>query len=79
MVDAERAYAMGLVNRVVAPGETRSAAEDLLDAILRNGPIALRFALEAVDRSLETGVDEGMGLEAHLFGLTLSYVFGDER
>ncbi len=72
MVGADRAYEMGLVNKVVPPEETRAAAETLLDTILRNGPIALRFALEAVDRSLETGVDEGLGLEAHLFGLLAS-------
>jgi enoyl-CoA hydratase len=72
MVGADRALEMGLVNKVVAPEETRSAAEALLDGILKNGPIALRFALEAVDRSLETGIDEGLGLEAHLFGLLAS-------
>ena len=72
MIDAERALGMGLVNRVVAPEETRSAAEGLLDTILGNGPIALRFALEAVDRSLETGIEEGLGLESHLFGLLAS-------
>ena len=69
MIDAQRALGMGLVNKVVAPGETRAAAEAMLDGILKNGPVALRFAIEAVDRSLETGIDEGLGLESHLFGL----------
>lgn len=72
MIGAERAYEMGLVNKVVAPERTLEAATELLDAILANGPIALRFALEAVDRSLETGVEEGLGLESHLFGLLAS-------
>jgi enoyl-CoA hydratase len=72
MIGADRALEMGLVNRVVPPEETRSAAEALLDTILANGPIALRFALEAVDRSLEAGIDEGLGLEANLFGLLAS-------
>jgi enoyl-CoA hydratase len=72
MIPAQRAYEIGLVNRVVPAGEVRAAAEQLLDGILKNGPIALRFALEAVDRSLETGIDEGLGLEAHLFGLLAS-------
>jgi enoyl-CoA hydratase len=72
MIPAQRAYEIGLVNRVVPVGEVRAAAEQLLDGILKNGPIALRFALEAVDRSLETGIDEGLGLEAHLFGLLAS-------
>jgi enoyl-CoA hydratase len=72
MIPAQRALEIGLVNRVVPQAELRSAAEQLMDAILKNGPIALRFAIEAVDRSLETGVDEGLGLEAHLFGLLAS-------
>ena len=72
MISAERAHEMGLVNLVVPAGETRTAPEGMLDTILRNGPIAVRFALEAVDRSLETGIDEGLGLEAHLFGLLAS-------
>ncbi len=69
MVGAEKALQMGLVNQVVPAGETRQAAEALLDTILKNGPIALRFALEALDRSMETGIEEGLGLEGHLFGL----------
>lgn len=69
MVDAERAYAMGLANRVVPQDEVLPAARQLLEQILANGPIALRFALSAVDRSLETGVEEGLDLESHLFGL----------
>jgi enoyl-CoA hydratase len=72
MIDARRAYEIGLVNRVVASDELRATAEGLLDTILANGPVALRFALEAVDRSLETSVDEGLGLESHLFGLLAS-------
>jgi enoyl-CoA hydratase len=72
MINAQRAFEIGLVNRVVPLADLKKTAEDLLDAILKNGPVALRFALEAVDRSLETGVDEGLGLEAHLFGLLAS-------
>ena len=72
MIDAERAAAIGLVNRVVPQDQLVPAAEELLDTILKNGPVALRFALDAVDRSLETGIEEGLGLESHLFGLLAS-------
>jgi enoyl-CoA hydratase len=72
MITAQRAYEMGLVNRVVPPADLAGTAYALLDSILKNGPVALRFALEAVDRSLETGIDDGLGLEAHLFGLLAS-------
>ncbi|HUE76823.1 MAG TPA: enoyl-CoA hydratase-related protein, partial [Longimicrobiales bacterium] len=72
MITAARAYEIGLVNRVVPQEELTGAARKLLDTILANGPIALRFALEAVERSLETGVEEGLGFESHLFGLLAS-------
>jgi enoyl-CoA hydratase len=72
MMPAQRAYEIGLVNKVVPQAELRAEAESLLDTILKNGPIALRFALESVDRSLEAGIEEGLGLEAHLFGLLAS-------
>jgi enoyl-CoA hydratase len=72
MITAQRAHEIGLVNRVVPQAELPAAADQLLDGILKNGPIALRFALEAVDRSLEAGIDEGLGFESHLFGLLAS-------
>jgi enoyl-CoA hydratase len=72
MITAQRAYEIGLVNQVVPQADLRATAEKMLDGILNNGPIALRFALEAVDRSLETGIEEGLGLESHLFGLLAS-------
>jgi enoyl-CoA hydratase len=72
MITAQRAYEIGLANQVVPQADLQATAEKLLDGILKNGPIALRFALEAVDRSLETGVEEGLGLESHLFGLLAS-------
>src|SRR5262249_34360583 len=40
-IDAERAYALGLVNRLTEPGEALKAALDLADAIAANGPLAL--------------------------------------
>ncbi|HEX4805620.1 MAG TPA: crotonase/enoyl-CoA hydratase family protein [Conexibacter sp.] len=40
-IDAERAYAVGLVSRLVEPGETVGAALELAAAIAANGPLAL--------------------------------------
>ena len=72
MITAQRAYEIGLANSVVPQEQLMEHATRLLGAILKNGPIALRFALEAVDRSMETGIEEGLGLESHLFGLLAS-------
>ncbi len=40
-VDAERAFELGLVNRLVEPGAAADAALELADAIAANGPLAL--------------------------------------
>jgi enoyl-CoA hydratase len=52
-IDAERAYALGLVNRLAEPGEAVTVALELAEAIAANGPLALaatkRILNEAVD------------------------------
>jgi enoyl-CoA hydratase len=69
MVGAQDALRIGLVNRVV-PRETLLAeAEGLLRQMLANGPVSLRFTLEAVNAGLEMPQDEAQYLEATLFGL----------
>lgn len=47
-VDAGRAQALGLVNRVVPPGEVLEAALALAARIARNGPLALRATKQLV-------------------------------
>ena len=69
MIDAGEAFRIGLVNRVVPGDKLLSEAESLLQAILENGPLALRACLEAVDAGLETSLDQAMLLEANHFGL----------
>jgi enoyl-CoA hydratase len=52
-IDAERAYALGLVNRVAEPGGAVQAALELADAIAKNGPLAL----EATKATLQQQFD----------------------
>lgn len=47
-LDAERAYALGLVNRLVAPGEAETAALELAERICVHAPVAQRLTLRAV-------------------------------
>lgn len=68
-VNAQEAYRIGLVNQVVPAQELMAAAEKLAQKILANGPLAVRFALEAVNHGLEMTEAEGQFLEATLFGL----------
>jgi len=65
-VEAER---IGLVNHVVEPGKALSAAIDMARRIVANGPVACRYALEAIRRGLDMPLAEGQVLEATLFGL----------
>jgi enoyl-CoA hydratase len=69
MVGAQDALRIGLVNRVVPKESLLSEAETLLRQMLANGPVSLRFTLEAVNAGLEMPLDEAQYLEATLFGL----------
>jgi len=69
MIDAQEAYRIGLVNKVVPAAELLAASEQMLRGILSMGPLAVRLALEAVDQGLEMTLDEGLLLEANHFGL----------
>ena len=44
-------------------------AEAVLRQIGANAPLAVKFALEAVNQGLEAPQDQGLSLEASLFGL----------
>ena len=68
-IDAAEAYRIGLVNRVVPPGQALAAAREMAAQILVNGPIACSFVLDAIHRGLEMPLEEGLFLEATLFGL----------
>jgi enoyl-CoA hydratase len=69
MVGAADALRIGLVNRVVARESLLAEAETLLRQMLANGPVSLRFTLEAVSAGLEMPLDQAQYLEATLFGL----------
>jgi enoyl-CoA hydratase len=69
MIDAREAYRIGLVNRVVPAAELAAAAEQTLRGILAMGPLAVRLALEAVDRGFDLTLEDGLLLEANHFGL----------
>src|ERR1700728_780355 len=43
-IDAERAYALGLVNKVVAPEKLLDEALELADRIAANAPLAVRYS-----------------------------------
>jgi enoyl-CoA hydratase len=68
-VKADEAERIGLVNRVVPQAELMTVAEELARKIASRGPVAVRFALEAVMSGSDMPFEEGQFLEATLFGL----------
>jgi enoyl-CoA hydratase len=69
MVSAQEACRIGLVNEVVAAEQLIPRCEAILKQILANAPIAVRFALEAVNRGMETSLAAGLVLEASVFAI----------
>lgn len=51
-LDAERAYSLGLVNRLSEPGEALEGALALAERIAANGPVALREAMRALEATV---------------------------
>jgi len=72
MINAQEAYRIGLVNEVVPTDDLISRAEAILNQIFKNAPIAVKYLLEAVNKGLETSLNEGLSLEASFFGICAS-------
>lgn len=68
-IPAPEAHRIGLVNRVVPLEKLLEECRGLAAVILKNGPVAVRAALEAIQHGLEMPLDSGLELEANIFGV----------
>jgi enoyl-CoA hydratase len=66
-IDAAEALRLGVVNVVTDSASLLGAARIMAQAMLKNAPIALARAIEAVDAGLDATLDDGLRLEARLF------------
>ncbi len=71
-VTAAEALRIGLVSKVVPQDQLLAEAEKIMRTILAKGPVAIALTIEAVDRGLETTLEEGLRIEADAFGLVAS-------
>ena len=62
-IDAARALDLGLVNRVVPPGEVLEVAYEYARRIAANAPLAVRAAKELAYRSRDLDLASGLRLE----------------
>ena len=71
-IDAREAHRIGLVNEVVEPARLMARAEEILQQIIDNAPLAVRLSIEAVHHGLEAGQAQGLALESASFALCAS-------
>ena len=69
MITAQEAHRIGLVNEVTAPAELMPRAEAIAQKIIANAPLAVQYAIEAINKGMEMTLQEGLYLEATLFGV----------
>jgi enoyl-CoA hydratase len=68
IIPAAEALRIGLVDEVVSAEALMARAESLATEIAANAPIAVAQTMTAVDGGLDQTLDEGLALEAGLFG-----------
>ena len=69
MIAADEALRIGLVNHIYEAAELVPAAEAMAKKIIANGPLAVKFTMEAIERGSQMPLEEGLFLEATLFGV----------
>lgn len=69
IISAQEAHRIGLVNEVTSAAELIPRAEAIAAKILANAPLAVQYAMEAVNKGMEMTLASGLHLEASLFGL----------
>jgi enoyl-CoA hydratase len=65
-VDAAAALACGLVNHVAPAAEARAVAQRLAQTMASRGPLALRYAKEAINRGLDMPLEQALRYETDL-------------
>jgi enoyl-CoA hydratase len=68
-ISAQEAHRIGLVNEVTPAPELIPRAEAISQKIIANAPLAVQYAMEAVNKGMEMSLAEGLYLEAVLFGV----------
>ncbi len=79
-MDAQEAYRIGLVNKVVPQAQLMATAKEWANTILECGPLAVRAAKEAMTRGMNVSLQEGLRLEAILeFAMNETQDFAEGR
>ena len=71
-IEATRAHALGIINRVVPAAELEAETMKLAQQLAQAAPLALRGILDCVAIGGECGIEEGLEFETTQFGLIFS-------
>ncbi|MFO8009821.1 MAG: enoyl-CoA hydratase/isomerase family protein [Dehalococcoidia bacterium] len=66
IIDSTQAWEIGLINRVYSPSELPSETDNLANKLLSKGPVAERYAKEAISKGMDMTIGQGLRLEADL-------------
>ena len=72
MIDANRAYEIGLVNKVVAQDELLATVEKMAKQLTFSAPVALQCVIDSTNHGAECSLPEGLQFEAKAFAVTCS-------
>ena len=70
MIDAKRAYEIGLVNQVVSQEELLPTVEKMAKQLTFSAPIAMQCIIDAINHGAECSLPEGLDYEAKAFAVT---------
>jgi enoyl-CoA hydratase len=68
-ITAERAFQLGIVNKVVSATELEAETQKLAEQLASAAPLALRGTLDIINVGGECGIEEGLQYESAQFGL----------
>ena len=71
-IDAERAYALGLVNKVVRAGDLMAEAIALAERIAANAPLAVRYSKSVMKRAAEVPESDGWAINTEAVGVVFT-------
>jgi len=69
IIDAEEAFKIGLVSKVVPAEKLAAEVEALAQKMAGQAPISLRFVKEAVNKGMDMTLEQGLRLEGDLYFL----------
>lgn len=72
MIDAQDAYRIGLANHVVPQEELLDYCKAMAGRIMKNAPYAVSLAKQVINSGADMDLDNGLKLEANIFGLSFS-------